>query len=90
MQAEKVLLPAPGGTGKGGRGNLRGLPLWEAFPLYRLLPFEDRPGDEAESIGQEGRRNYAGRGKREAHSIMHQWREDFRADTEGHNGEGAG
>lgn len=90
MQAEKVLLSAPGGAGKGEGGNLRGLPLWEAFPLYRLLPLKDRPGDEAEGIGQERRRNYAGRGKREINSIMHQWREDFRADTEGHNGEGAG
>ena len=31
--------------------------------LYRLLPFKDCPGTECESIGQEGRKIYAGRGK---------------------------
>ena len=65
-----MLLPAPGGAGKEG-GDLRGLPLWETFPVHRLLPFEDCPGDENESIRQEGRETYAGRGKRETDSALY-------------------
>ena len=69
-----MLLPAPGGAGKEGWGNLWGLSIWEAFPLHRLLPFENYPGDEAESIGQERREASAGRDKRKTDRGMYQWR----------------
>lgn len=56
-----MLLPSSGQTGKENGRNLCRLPLRETFPLYRLLPVKDRPGDEAENIGQEGREFRAGR-----------------------------
>lgn len=66
------------------------LPLWEAFPLYRLLPVKDHTGDEAKRIGQERRGFCAGRGQRKSNRTVHQRREDFGTDIEGDTGKSTG